>query len=108
MQIKSKVEFEVEVINPEVAKIAERFMTKYKGNALIRAGADKHEGWIVVYTPTNESEDEFQCFLHAEFLPLIPVLEVVKDNDVNTLSWPMKETQKVLDTIIAMDAVPEL
>lgn len=105
MQIKSKVEFEVEVTNEEVGKIAKHFMDKYTGNALIRAGGDKKEGWIVVYTI---NEDEFQRFLHDEFLPLIPVLEVVKENDVNTLSWPIKDTEKVIAIISAKEAMPEL
>jgi hypothetical protein len=108
MQIKTKVEFEVEVINPEIAIITKQFVDNYKDNVLIRAGADKQEGWLVLYTPTDNAESEFQRFLHDEFLPLIPILEVVKDNNVNTLSWPMKETEKVLKIIEAKKAVPEL
>ena len=103
MQIKSKVEFEVEVTDPEVAKIAERLVTKYTGNALVRAGTDKKEAWIVTYTT---DEDQFQRFLHNEFLKLIPDLEVVKDGDVNTLSWPTKLTEVVLKTIETLDAMP--
>lgn len=108
MQIKTKVEFEVEVINEEVAIIAKRFVEKYPKNALVRAGTDKKESWIVAYTPSNEAESEFQAFLHDEFLDLIPVLEVVKENDVNTLSWPTKETEKVLKKIQILESVPEL
>ena len=109
--IKSKLEFETEIYNEDIAIIAERLVTKYTGNAVLRAGTEKvmkdkvtvDESWLVIYTV---DEQQFQEFLHSEFLKLIPVLEVVKDGMVNTLSWPTEGTPEVLKSIIVLDSTP--
>lgn len=102
-KFKSTIELEIEVNDESIEKIVERFLKKYTGNAVIRAGSNKQEGWIVCYTT---DEIQFQDFLHTEFLKLIPDLEVVKEGDINTLSWPTKLTSVVLETIAMLEAMP--
>ena len=111
--IKSKLEFETEIYDEKTAKIAERLVTKYTGNAIVRAGEDSEVkdkktvkiSWMVIYT-TNENQ--FQEFLHAEFIKLIPVLEVTQEGPLNILSWPSEQSDVVLKTIEAMEATPEI
>jgi hypothetical protein len=112
-RIKSKLEFETEIYNDKTAKIAERLVTKYTGNAVVRAGEETvmkdkvavKQAWLVIYTV---DEQQFQDFLHAEFLKLIPVLEVVREGELNILSWPLDDSDIVLKTIEAMDAMPTI
>lgn len=119
-RIKSKLEFETEIYNDKTAKIAERLVTKYTGNAVVRAGEETvmrddpidpkkkipvKQAWLVIYTV---DEDQFQAFLHNEFLKLIPVLEVVREGELNILSWPIEDSDTVLQTIEAMNAIPTI
>ena len=110
-RIKSHLEFETEIYNDKTAKIAERLVTKYTGNAIVRAGEETvmedkkavKKAWIVIYTV---DEDQFQAFLHAEFAKLIPVLDVVREGELNILTWPLDDSDTVLKTIETMDAMP--
>lgn len=119
-KIKSTLTFETEIYNDKTAKIAERLVTKYTGNAVVRAGEETvmqddpadskkkksvKQAWLVIYTV---DDSEFQAFLHNEFLKLIPVLEVVREGELNILSWPIDDSDIVLQTIDAMNATPAI
>ncbi|HLD91435.1 MAG TPA: hypothetical protein VI911_10560 [Patescibacteria group bacterium] len=101
--------FQVEIqAKDEIAPIIERMVKNYKGLLPFQSDSgsgEKGEAWIRCYTI---DENEFQVFLHTEFLKLIPIVEVIKDGDVNLLVWPTKHTSTALKTIEAINAMPAI